>query len=159
MLSYLNFRCYFEGNGPNHIHFLLKALLPDLSLKELLVAAKTTVSRKAGKLFRPEGKFKNHNLLHVNSSTVPSSQTSCFVNDSFIVPFSNQNVYLECKHGHQKTAFKARKVACVVAGARARRFRASATQTTRKVTAGLSRNRPRVCCGFVSVFTPPLLAH
>ena len=38
------------------------------------MAAKTNVSRKAGKLFRPEGKFKNHNLLHVNSSTVPSSQ-------------------------------------------------------------------------------------
>ena len=24
MFSYLDFRCYFEANGPNHIHFSVK---------------------------------------------------------------------------------------------------------------------------------------
>ena len=28
MFLYHNFHCYFEANGPNHVHFLLEVLLP-----------------------------------------------------------------------------------------------------------------------------------
>ena len=73
---------------------------------------KGSVSRKARKLFRSEGKFCDQNLL--NSSTVPGSLTGtfCFVNWYFhcIVFKIYWNFDHEWKQGKHKRAFRSRKV-------------------------------------------------
>ena len=77
MLSYLNFRCYFEGNDPNHIHFLLKALLPAIFIaikKNCLWPLKQPFLERPGNFSGPKANLKITTVLHINSSTVPSSK-------------------------------------------------------------------------------------